>query len=253
MWTDMFNCHQQQVPLVEDLRDVEATPIIKETSDFCKKITDDLEREVILWHDSLEQVVMFQKECIMALLDWLHLNAQQIEGDAVDNPAASQKVDIPLYDLCKAWADVLKHLSAEDVLQSLTQFSAKLHEMATKQADEIKQKRRKEELYRDLEKKKKAFEAFESKYKDKTGIKEVAQGLQGSSRHPVQERRALIDLLEKNVAEEEQRHAKLCEENSAMIFQSLKDGLPDVIVNIMTFSQICAKEYGALHDLANSA
>ncbi|KAI5055392.1 hypothetical protein GOP47_0028913 [Adiantum capillus-veneris] len=221
MWAIMFSCHQKQVPLVEELRDVEATPTIKETSDFCKKITDDLERE--------------------------------IESDAVDNAAASQKVDIPLYDLCQAWADVLKHLSADNVLQSLRRFSGILHEMVTKQADEIKQKRRKEELHKELEKKKKAFEAFESKYKDKASIKEVTQGLQESSRHPIQERRALIDLLEKNVAEEEQRHAKLCEENSTMIFQSLKDGLPDVILNIMAFSQTCAKEYGSLYDLANPA
>lgn len=239
MWREMLTHHEKQVPLVEELSKL-VTPSTKETSEFCKKITEDLEREVVMWHNSLEDMVTFQKKCVTSLLDWLHLNDIQIESEADENPA-SQK-DLPLYKLCQAWDDVVKQLSAEKVLQNLKQFSSSLQDVATKQADEIKQKRRKEDLYKDLEKKKKAFDAFERKYKEKASSK----GSQEYSRHPIQERKALIELLQKNVAEEEQRYAKLCEENSTMIFQSLKDGLPDVVYSIMAFSRTCTEKYGKL-------
>eukprot|EP00250_Pteridium_aquilinum_P007215 c16984_g1_i1 orf=504-2501(-) len=243
MWKVMHTCHERQAPMVEELENMTA-PSTKETSDFCKKITEDLEREVKLWHDSLERVVMFQKKCVMALLEWLQLNAKQAESEAVENLAAtSQQAVIPLHDLCEAWADAVNNLSAVRVLQDLEKFSSTLQDVATKQAEEIKQKRRKEDLHKELEKKKKALETFESKFKEKASSKGVPQGNQESLRHPLQERRALVDLLEKNFAEEEQRHAKLCEENSTIIFQSLKDGLPDVVKSIRDFAKECVEQY----------
>lgn len=251
MWKIMNDCHQSQVPLVNELSNL-PTPSTQATSDICIKFTEDLEREVTLWRNSLEDMVRFQKDCVTSLLEWLHLNVKQIDNEAVDYLPASQKEDIPLYDVCRAWADVVSQLSAEPVLQHLMAFSSVLQVVANKQADEIKQKKRKEELYRDLEKKTKAFEAFESKYKEKAASKGASQGGLESARHPIQEKRALVELLQKNVTEEEQRHARLCEENSTMIFESLKVGLPDVVYSIADFSYICAKEYGQLHDRLRS-
>lgn len=244
MWKVMFECHQKQVSMVAELITFEASPNTKETSDFCKKIIEELEREVTGWRESLEKLVTFQNDWMMVLLEWLLLNVQQSESEVIDNLASSQKV-ATLCDLCKAWGDALKQMSADKVLQALKGFSTILHDMATKQEDEIKQKKKKDDVHKDLQRKKKALEVFELKYRDR----QVSQENQESfSRHPVQERKALVDLLEKNFKEAEERHAKLCVENSTMILRSLQNGLPDVLQSIMDFSDVCAKKYGSLYD-----
>lgn len=244
MWTTMFECHQKQVSMVAELITFEASPNTKETSDFCKKIIEELEREVTGWRESLEKLVTFQNDCMMVLLEWLLLNVQQSESEVIDNLASSQK-GATLCDLCKAWGDALKQISADKVLQALKEFSTILHDMATKQEDEIKQKKKKDDLHKDLQRKKKALEVFEFKYRDRQVSQENRESF---SRHPVQERKALVDLLEKNFKEAEERHAKLCVENSTMIVRSLQNGLPGVLQSIMDFSHVCAKKYGLLYD-----
>ncbi|KAH7420679.1 hypothetical protein KP509_13G016800 [Ceratopteris richardii] len=246
MWFAMHNCHRKQVPLVEELEHVKVNRTT-ESIDICKKITGVLQNEVFSLRESLRKMLMSQNDCMSALLDWLQINTEQMESDAVDNIMPAQKEDIPLYDLCRGWADLLGRLSTVEVLDSLTRLISILRDMESKQADEINVREREQDLYREIEKKKKLLEAFEGKYKSNANAKEVTS-VQDMSRNPVQEKRALIELLEKNALEEKERLAKLCEENSILIFQSLKDGLPDVIKSIANFSSTCAKAYGNLYD-----
>ncbi|KAH7277517.1 hypothetical protein KP509_39G055100 [Ceratopteris richardii] len=247
MWSVMQNCHELQIPLVEELKAIRNLPTIKKTSDFRKKLTDELEREIVSWHNNIVNLLSSQNDWMEALVDWLHLNAEQIETDGENNLSTLQNVDHPLLDLCHKWADSLKRLSAEELLQSLNRFSSSLHEITVKVEDEIKQKISKEILSKELEKKRRSLASFENKYKYKISGSETSQYQGQSLQQSMEESKARLELLAKTAAEEEEKYLKLCDENNILIFESLKNGLPEVIRSITAFSQACANEYGNLY------
>lgn len=247
LWTTMFDWHQKQMPLAANLVALKISSTSDETSDFHRKITEELEREVNNWHQSLENLITTQKEFTTALHGWLHLNIIQIESEVKEPLASPQKMATPpIYDLCKAWMEAAKGISADDALKELKGFSEILHDMVIKQAEEVKQKKKCESLTRDFEKKTMSLETFERKYSEKRERKVSQENQDLIVRTPVQERKVIIDLLKKRLEEEKERHSALCAQNSTKMFMGLKDGLPKVLQSITAFSHECSKAYTRL-------
>lgn len=243
MWVKMYEAHKKQDALVRELCGLKAEAALnaKERSKFCETLTRDLEREMVLLRDNLGMMVSSQREWMDAMVEWLRKHyGSEILGSS---PAIT-----PLVELFRAWGMMLKELPTERTLDDLKAFVDRLQEMGMKQQWEVEAKGKVDELEKDLEKKRRALELYELSYLEKNPRQGNAAG---EDRDPLQERKANVELIERELRGANEQHRKLCEENSVMMLLCLQRGLPSVHAAITTFADKCASGYNSLvHDHA---
>eukprot|EP00249_Psilotum_nudum_P024000 c29054_g1_i1 orf=260-2413(+) len=255
MWKDMLECHTQQYQMVGNIKFLDNIPAVEETSDFHMKNTLQLEKETNAWHQNFSKLMTTQKDYMSALNGWLRLNIIQIESEVKDKLASPQKMATPpIYHLCRAWVQALDQLPGNAGPQALKTFCSVIHNMVQNQAEELKQKKKHESLYKEFDKKNQSLIYFEKKYTERhmdqqhsDEQQDLIQG--GTARNPLQERKATVDALRTKVEEEKAKHEKLCLQNRTLTIESLQTGLPPVFYAITAFARACSEAYARLHEL----
>ena len=237
MWSKTCVAHGKQNLLIQDLINLKPETVLnnQERGNFSERLTHDLKNEIAKLCNNLETMVKSQKEWMETMVEWLR---GQNENDAL----GSSEVVAPLLELCKSWGGMLKELPNDKVIVELKDFVDILHEMFIKQGYEVEAQKRINELQKDFEKKNRALESYENSLHDKS---RQENGVSHENRDPLEERKAIVKLLVKELQVEKERHKKLCEENRMML-GCLQKGLPKILDAITTFSKSCMSTYDSL-------
>ena len=124
-----------------------------------------------------------------------------------------------------------------------------MHAIVVQQAEEHKQKKRSESVFKDFEKKAGELRSLESKY----GPYSMAESLGSSRRNPVPEKRAKVEMLRAKAEEEKTKHEKSVSVTRAMTLNNLQMGLPHVFEGMVGFSSVCMHAFESVYNQTKSS
>uniref|UniRef100_A0ACD5TMH2 Uncharacterized protein n=1 Tax=Avena sativa TaxID=4498 RepID=A0ACD5TMH2_AVESA len=244
MWRSMNYFHETQNEIVQQVRGLVDNSMAESTSDLHRLATRDLEAAVSAWHSNFNRLIKYQRDYIRSLYGWLNLTLFQVDSIAPQGAHASL-ISRELTTFCDEWKQALDRLPDAVASEAIKSFVNVVRVIYTKQAEEMKIKKRTETYSKELEKKTNSLRAIEKKYYQSYSI--VGLGLPGSgrdgidghsfdARDPLSEKKAEIAQCRRKVEDEITRHAKAVEVTRSMTLNNIQTGLPGMFQAIAGFS-----------------
>ncbi|TVU31669.1 hypothetical protein EJB05_23367, partial [Eragrostis curvula] len=244
MWRSMNHFHEIQNEIVQQVRGLVDNSMAESTSDLHRLATRDLEAAVSAWHSNFNRLIKYQREYIRSLYGWLKLTLFQVDSTAPQEAHASL-ISRELTSFCDEWKQALDRLPDAVASEAIKSFVNVVHVIYTKQAEEMKIKKRAETYSKELEKKTNSLRSIEKKYYQSYSV--VGLGLPGSgrdgiesvaydARDPLAEKKSEIALCRRKVEDEMTRHAKAVEVTRSMTLNNIQTGLPGMFQAIAGFS-----------------
>ncbi|XP_059641329.1 protein ALTERED PHOSPHATE STARVATION RESPONSE 1 isoform X2 [Cornus florida] len=239
----MYECHQVQTHIVQQLKYLNIIPSIQPTSEIHRQSTLQLELEVQQWHHSFCNLVKSQRDYIQSLTGWLRLSLFQFST----NPLHKTRQDSAIYSLCEEWNLAVDRLPDKVASDGIKGFLTAIHAIVVQQAEEQKQKKKSESAFKELEKRLVELRSLESKY----GPYLVSEASSSTRRKdPIQEKQAKVDILKAKAEDEKAKHENLVSVTRAMTLNNLQMGMPNVFQAVTGFASVCMNAYGLVYNQA---
>uniref|UniRef100_I1NND5 DUF632 domain-containing protein n=1 Tax=Oryza glaberrima TaxID=4538 RepID=I1NND5_ORYGL len=255
MWSSMHHHHKWQLVIISGIRNFEAPPVPRETTDQHYKQTCDLRDIVREWHMQFEKLMDHQKGYIRALNAWLKLNLIPIESNLKEKVSSPPRlVEPPIKDLLYAWHDQLERLPIELAKTAIKSFAEVISNIVLLQEEEVNLRRRCEETRRDLNRKKAQFEEWHQRYMERKASQgedannsEVAEAVNSD---PVADRKTAIEEVEIRLREEMGHHNRIARQVREKSLANLRMHLPELFRNMTDFAGFCYEMYSNLRKSA---
>ncbi|XP_074308574.1 protein ALTERED PHOSPHATE STARVATION RESPONSE 1-like [Silene latifolia] len=241
MWRSMYECHQVQMHIVDQLKLLNPIPSNEPTSEIHRQSTLQLEAELQQWHQSFTNLVKAQRDYIHSLTGWLRLSLFQFNK----NPLMRSIQDSSIYSLCELWQVQIDHVPDKVASEGIKSLLTVVHAIVVQQAEEHKQKKRSENANRDLEKRAAQLRSLEGKY-GPYSLPEMSGTRNGKD--PVGDKRAKVDMLKNKAEEEKAKHEKAVGVTRAMTLNNIQMGLPHVFQAITGFSSVCTQSFEKVYN-----
>jgi Protein of unknown function (DUF632) len=245
MWRSMHQFHEIQNNIVQQVRGLVNCAAGEPTSDLQRMATRDLEAAITSWHSAFGRLIKYQRDYIRSVYSWLKLTLLQVTTDD-HKKDHSTPISLELTAFCDEWKQALDRLPDTVASEAIKSFMNVIHVIYTKQAEELKVKKRADNLSKELEKKAKALRGIEKKYYQSYSM--VGLALPGSGREvngqvfdtrdPLAEKKAELALVRRKVEDEMTRHSKAIEVTRSMTLNNIQTGLPGVFQAITGFSAL---------------
>ncbi|KAK4393874.1 protein ALTERED PHOSPHATE STARVATION RESPONSE 1 [Sesamum angolense] len=147
MWRSMYEFHQVQTHIVQQLKYLNCIPSTDPTSEIHRQSTLQLELEAQQWHLSFCNLMKAQRDYIQSLTGWLRLSLFQVGN----NPISKTKQDSAIYSFCEEWQLTINNAPDKVASEGIKSFLSMIHAIVVQQAEEQKQKRRSESVFKELE------------------------------------------------------------------------------------------------------
>lgn len=249
MWRSMNECHQYQSLIVQQVKNLEMKESREPTSDNHRQATHQLETEVTHWHSSFCSLIKSQREYIRALHGWIRLSLLQL-GNEVEREQGNRP---PIYALCEEWQQILAKLPDKVASEAIKSFGSVVHAIVTKQEDEQKQKKKTENLSKELDKKITALRNIEQKYYSSYSLPAKRDlisdsGFEMETIDPLKEKRDEIDAYRRRLENERLDYSKSIQITRAMTLNNIQTGLPGVFQAMLGFSGVCMQTFQAVYN-----
>ncbi|KAL5821151.1 hypothetical protein ACOSQ3_023033 [Xanthoceras sorbifolium] len=237
MWRSMYESHQVQTHIVQQLKYLNTIPSTEPTSEIHKQSTLQLELLVQQWHQSFCNLAKAQQDYIQSLTGWLRLSLFQFSK----NPLSRTIQESGIYSLCEEWHQAVDRIPDKVASEGIKSFLTVIHAIVIQQTEEHKQKKKKEAAFKEFEKKTAELRSLESKY----GLFSVPES---SGKDPVAEKRAKVEILRAKAEEEKSKHEKSVSVTRAMTMNNLQMGFPHVFQAMVGFSSVCMQAYESVYN-----
>lgn len=243
MWRSMYECHQVQMHIVQQLKYLNAIPSTEPTSEIHRQSTLQLELEVQQWHSTFCSLVKTQRDYIQALTGWLRLSLFQFSK----NPLSKTRQESMIYSLCEEWHLALDRVPDKVASEGIKSLLTVIHAIVVQQADEQKQKKRSESAFKDLEKKLVELRALECK---QSPFSTPESSAITRSKDPIAEKRAKVATLRAKAEEEKSKHEKAVSVTRSVTLNNLQMGFPHVFQAVTGFASVCTHAFESVHNQA---
>eukprot|EP00250_Pteridium_aquilinum_P007951 c17550_g1_i1 orf=131-2272(-) len=298
MWRTMHECHAHQKQVVLQFKNLDSWVTHEATSEYHHHATSELEKELSNWHDCFCKLVSSQRDYMTSLNGWARLSLLQIVDvdDSPDkenlhvsanedfpptSPGPPRKPPSPLtVSLCEEWQKSLDRLPDKVASEAIKSLVAVVHALVVQQSEELKQKRKVEQLSKRLDKKivnlhsaeRKQVEAAirmppvahidygkksdvddfdeESMSTDSERMSEEYNASTMLAKDPLTEKKAMVEALKKKVEDERVKHGKCVQDTRVLTMNNLQTGLPGVFEAMTGFSAVCGQAFQALYNNA---
>ncbi|KAF8406603.1 hypothetical protein HHK36_008692 [Tetracentron sinense] len=239
MWRCMYECHQVQTHLVQQLKFLNSIPATDPTSEIHQQSTLQLELEVQQWHLAFSNFVKTQQDYIRSLTGWLRLSLFQFNND----PLAKTKHNSTIYSLCEEWQLAFDRIPDTVASEGIQGFLTVIHAIVVQQAEEQKQKKKSEAAFKELEEKEVELQSLECKYGP---FSMPGNSLSTGQQGPDAEKQAKVEILKAKAEEEKTKHEKSVGLTRAMTVNNLQMGFPHVFQAMTGFSSACMHAFESL-------
>ncbi|XP_075519263.1 nitrate regulatory gene2 protein-like [Primulina tabacum] len=238
MWRSMNQYHAIQNDIVQQVRGlVNRTTIGEPTSDLHKQATRDLESAVLAWHSSFCRLIKFQRDFICSLHGWFRLTFIPINTEPNNR-------ELPeVFAFLDEWKLALDRIPDTVASEAIKSFINVVHSIYLKQIEELKIKKRTENVSKELEKKASSLRNIERKYYHSYSMVGIGLPDTGSgnghvldARDPLADKKAELATCQMRVEDEMHKHSKAVEVTRAMTLNNIQTGLPGVFQAMTSFS-----------------
>lgn len=221
MWRSMYECHQVQTHIVQQLSYVMASPSSSPTSDIHRQATLQLEVEVDRWYSSFCNLVKSHRDYVHSLTGWLRLSLFQSYHHLEPLSKTQQPSSSNVYSICEEWYLALDRIPDKVASEGIKSFLTVIHAIVLQQGEEHKQKKRSETAFKDLDKRVNELRSLESKYGPYSSTERYGDfSTQRST--PVMEKKAKVDYLKVKAEEEKAKYEKSSAMTRAMTVNNLQ-------------------------------
>ncbi|KAK9164521.1 hypothetical protein Syun_005423 [Stephania yunnanensis] len=232
MWRSMYECHQVQTHIVQQLKFLTTVPSTEPTSEIHRQSTLQLELEVQHWHQAFCTLVEAQQDYIRSLTGWLRLSLFQFNSNAFNRTGHSSAI----YSLCEEWQQAIDRIPDKVASEGIKAFLTAIHAIVVQQEEEKKQKKKSDVAFKELEKRLLQLRSLESKYgpyamPESSGSRKL--------RDPVGDKRAKVEILRHKAEEEKTKYEKSVSVTRAMTLNNLQMGFPNLFQAMTGFSNVC--------------
>ncbi|KAK9165124.1 hypothetical protein Scep_000315 [Stephania cephalantha] len=232
MWRSMYECHQVQTHIVQQLKFLTTVPSTEPTSEIHRQSTLQLELEVQHWHQAFCTLVEAQQDYIRSLTGWLRLSLFQFNSNAFNRTGHSSAI----YSLCEEWQQAIDRIPDKVASEGIKAFLTAIHAIVVQQEEEKKQKKKSDAAFKELEKRVLQLRSLESKY-GPYAMPESSRSWK--HRDPVGDKRAKVDILRHKAEEEKTKYEKSVSVTRAMTLNNLQMGFPNLFQAMTGFSNVC--------------
>ncbi|CAN4086781.1 unnamed protein product [Withania somnifera] len=241
MWESMRGYHVSQSKIVQALRSLDISQSPKETTEHHHERTLQLYVVVQEWHSQFDKLVIYQKQYIKALNNWLKLNLIPIDTNLKEKVSSPQRPqNPPILALVHAWHDYLEKLPDELARTAIYNFSA----------EEVKLRDRCEDTRRELNKKNRQYEDWYHKHMQRRTPPDEMDPESAPEDNLVVDRQLQLEALRKRLEDEEDMYQKQCLQVRDKSLTSLRSRLPELFGAMSEFSLACADMYSDLRSIA---
>jgi len=243
MWRSMYECHQVQKHIVQQLEYLNTVPSNNPTSEIHRQSTLQLELEVQQWHQSFCNLFKAHRDYIQSLTGWLRLTLFQFSK----NPLSRTPEESKIYSLCEEWHLAVDRIPDNVASEGIKSLLTVIHAIVVQQGEEYKQKKKSDCAFKELEKKVVQLRSLECKY----GPYSIAD-TSGSMRNKISvtEKRAKVEALRAKAEEEKNKYEKAVSVTRAMTLNNLQMGCPHVFQGIVGFSSVCMEVFESVYNKA---
>ena len=248
MWETMYSHHDSQLKIANDIRALDLSTTIRETSEHHHGRTVQLHDVVREWQSQFQKLISHQKEYIQALNSWLKLNLIPIESNLKEKVSSPPRVQHPpIQALLISWHEHMEKLPDELAKNAIQSFAAVINTIMLLQQEELKQREKCEETRKEYVRKSRAFEDWHHKHSQKRAASgEDIEGENpggGNQKDLVAERKFIVDSLKTKLDDEVEAHQKLCRQVREKSLGSLKSHLPELFRAMSDFSLASTEMY----------
>ncbi|KAJ6929831.1 protein ALTERED PHOSPHATEARVATION RESPONSE 1-like [Populus alba x Populus x berolinensis] len=246
MWRGMYESHQVQTHIVQQLKYLNAIPSTEPTTEIHRQSTLQFEFEVQQWHHSFCNVVKAQRDYIRSLTGWLRLSLFQFSK----NPISRTSQESRIYSLCEEWNHAVDRIPDKVASEGIKSFLTVIHAIVVQQTEEHKQKKKSESAFKEFEKKVAELRSLESKY-GPYSMPEASSTIR--IKDPVTEKRAKVEILRARAEEEKSKHEKLISVTRSVTSNNLQMGFPHAFQAMVGFSSVCMNVFESVYNQAKNA
>ncbi|XP_027088332.1 protein ALTERED PHOSPHATE STARVATION RESPONSE 1 isoform X1 [Coffea arabica] len=228
MWRRMYECHQVQNHIAQQLNHLVNQQNMEPTSEYDRQAAAQLKTEVNSWYNSLCRLVKSQREYVSALCRWV-----QLTNCLVDNGQGSVSSSA-VCTLSKQWLVALDKLPDKRALEAINSLLSAVRSIVLQQEEEVNLYKRSDKLERRLERELNLLSEMEMKFEGSFTNEEMQTVL--GPKHPLSVKRAKIEVLKKRVDDEKSKYINSIQNTRAMILNNLQTSLPNVFQALMAFS-----------------
>ncbi|MCD7450830.1 hypothetical protein HAX54_008573 [Datura stramonium] len=244
MWETMRGYHVSQSKIVQALRSLDISQSPKETTEHHHERTLQLYVVVQEWHSQFDKLVVYQKQYIKALNNWLKLNLIPIDTNLKEKVSSPQRPqNPPILALIHAWHDYLEKLPDELARTAIYNFSAVVNTIFEYQKEEMKLKDRCEDTRRELNKKTRQYEDWYHKHMQRRTPSDEMDQESAQEDSLVVDRQLQLEALRKRLEDEEDAYQRQCLQVRDKSLTSLRSRLPELFGAMSEFSLACADMY----------
>ncbi|KAI9160441.1 hypothetical protein LWI28_008133 [Acer negundo] len=246
MWDCMYIEHETQSKIVSALKAMDSSHSPKETTEHHNERTIQLWAVVQEWNLQYGKLVDHQKEYIKALNKWLRLNLIPIESNLKEKVSSPPRiVSPPIQRLLLAWQDHMEQLQDGIARSAIGNFSATINTIMHLQEEEMKLKEKCEESRKELSRKKRQFEEWRHKYRQRRTTDEL-ETEEDAHKDAVAERQSLVDMVEGRLEQEEEEYQRHCSQVREKSLMSLRSHLPELFKAMSNVAYAFSKMYEKL-------
>ncbi|CAL1361130.1 unnamed protein product [Linum trigynum] len=246
MWRGMYESHQVQTHIVQQLKYLNTIPSTEPTSEIHRQATLQLELQVQQWHQSFCNLVKAQRDYIQSLMGWLRLSLFQFSKTPIYSRTTQES---KIYSLCEEWHHAVDRIPDKVASEGVKSFLTVIHAIVVQQAEEHKQKKKLESASKEFERKAAELRSLENKY----GSYSIAESsVTSRSKDPVADKRAKVEVSRAKAEEEKMKHDKSVSITRAMTLNNLQMGFPHVFQAIVGFSSVCMHAFESVYNQAKT-
>lgn len=240
----MYECHQVQKHIVQQLEYLNTIPSNNPTSEIHRQSTLQLELEVQQWHHSFCNLFKAHRDYIQSLTSWLRLTLYQFNRNPLSRTAEESKIS----SLCEEWHLAVDRIPDNVASEEIKSLLTVIHAIVIQQTEEHKQKKKSDSAFKEFEKKVVQLRSLECKY----GPYSMPESMR-RTKDPVAEKRAKVEALRAKAEEEKTKHEKAVSVTRAMTLNNLQMGCPHVFQGIVGFSSVCTEVFESVYNKAKAA
>ncbi|KAL8211178.1 hypothetical protein R6Q57_005615 [Mikania cordata] len=238
MWRNLYESHQVQMHIVQQLKYLQPDPATDPTSEIHRQAGLQLELEVQQWHLSFCNLIKSQRDYVQSLTGWLRLSLFQFGKTTL----SQTKQDSPIYTLCEEWQLVVDNAPDKVASEGIKALLTAVHAIVIQQTEEQKQKKRADSSFKVLEKKMAVLRALERKFGPFSGP--------SSGKDRVVDKRAKVESLRAKTEEERAKYEKSIRVTRAMTLSNLQIGLPHVFQAVTGFANVWTHGFESVYNRA---
>ncbi|KAJ8545727.1 hypothetical protein K7X08_018310 [Anisodus acutangulus] len=245
MWRSMYECHHVQTHIVQQLKYLNTVPSTYPTSEIHRQSTLQLELELEQWHLSFCNLVKSHRDYIQSLTGWLRLSLFQLGN----NPVHKTNQDNAVYSLCEEWHLAVNNAPDKVASEGINSLLTVIHAIVVQQSEELKQKKKSELAFKELDKKSSELRSLESKY----GPYSIPDSSSSTrSKNPVTEKRAKVEAVRAKAEDEKAKYDKAVSVTRAMTLNNLQMGLPHVFQAVTGFANVWTHAFESVYNQAKN-